>query len=143
MLVATKILHIAFAAAWFGHKLLIPRDVRQSVHDMADGDGLIRRMKRAERLGIGSGLGTLLTGIGLILLSVGFADTPIETYVGLAAVIAMFVVGAAVGRPAWNRIKASIEAGDAPSAAAGIKPFTRALALENLLWILALATMLI
>ena len=143
MLIATKILHIAFAAAWFGHKLLIPRDVRQSVHDMADGDGLIRRMKRAERLGIGSGLGTLLTGIGLILLTVGFADTPIETYVGLAAVIAMFVVGAAVGRPAWNRIKASIEAGDAPGAAAGIKPFSRALALENLLWILALATMLL
>ena len=55
----------------------------------------------------------------------------------------MFVVGAAVGRPAWNRIKESIEAGDAPQAAAAIKPFTRALALENLLWILALATMLI
>lgn len=143
MLVATKLLHIAFAAAWFGHRLLIPGDVRRSVHDMTDGEGLIRRMKKAERLGIGSGLGTLLTGIGLILLTDGFDDTPLNIYVGLGAVIAMFVVGAAVGRPAWNRIKASVEAGDVPQATAGIKPFVRALALENLLWILALATMLI
>lgn len=143
MLVATKILHIAFAAAWFGHKLLIPGDVRRSIHDMADVEGLVRRMKKAERLGIGSGLGTLLTGFGLILLTVGFADTPVRIYVGLGAVIAAFVVGAAVGRPAWIKIKASIEAGDAPQATAEIKPFARALAIENLLWIVALASMLV
>ncbi len=143
MLLATRILHIVFAAAWFGHKVLIPRDVRQSVHDMSDGSGLIRRMQRAQLLGIGSGLGTLLTGIGLIFLTTGFADTPFTIYFGLVAVIAMFILGAVVARPAWNRIKAGIEAGDAPQAAAGVKAFTRALVLENLIWILALGSMLV
>lgn len=143
MLVATKVIHILFAAAWFGHKLLVPRDVRQSVHVMTDSEGLIRRMHRAERLGILSGLGTVLSGVGLIPLTTGFAKTPVRIYLGLAAAIEIFIIGALVARPAWNEIKGGIETGDAPRAAAGVKPFTRALVLENLLWIVALGSMVV
>ena len=143
MLVATKVIHILFAAAWFGHKLLIPRDVRQSVHAMTDGEGLIRRMLRAERLGILSGSGTVLSGIGLIALTTGFAETSVWIYFGLAAAIGILIIGALVARPAWNEIKGGIETGDAPRAAGRVKPFTRALALESLLWIGALGSMVV
>ena len=141
MLVAVKILHILFAAAWFGHKILIPRDVRQTVHGKTGGPALIQRMARAERLGIVSGLATVLTGVGLILLGPGFADTPLQIYFGLAAALGMFVVGATIARPAWKEIQAGIEESDQPRAAAGVKPFARALLVENILWIVALGSM--
>ena len=79
--------------------------------------------------------------LGLILLTAGFADVEWQVYVGAGAALAMFVVGAAVARPAWAEIRAAIENGDAPRAAAGVRPFTRALVLENLLWVLALGAM--
>lgn len=142
MILATKILHIAFAAAWFGHKLLIPRDVRQSLHNPVESAGLIQRMKRAERLGIISGLGTLLTGIGLILLTDGFADTPLRIYLGLAAVLAMFAVGGFAASPAWRDLRRGLESDDLPGAASKLGAFTGALRLEALLWILALTSML-
>lgn len=141
MIVAVKILHIAAAAVWFGHKLLVPSDVRASIHDLGASDLFIRRMKRAERLGVASGLVTLLSGLALINLVWGFAEGPLRIYLGLAAALAMFVVGAAVARPAWKRVRSGLEAGDVAGAAAGVGPFTRALALENLLWVFALATM--
>ena len=143
MIVAVKILHIAAAAVWFGHKLLIPGDVRTSIHDLPGAASFIDRMKRAERLGIAAGLVTLLSGLGLIYLVWGFAEAPLRIYFGLASALAMFVVGLTVARPAWQRIRLGIETGDIPAAAAGEVPFTRALALENLLWVLALGTMLV
>lgn len=143
MIVATKIVHIAFAAVWFGHKVLIPRDMRQSIHHPVDGGGFIRRIERAERLGIGSGLGTILSGIGLILLTTGFAGTPLRIYFGLAAAIAMVFVGGLVARPAWKEIREGIIDDDLPRAAAAERPFTRALMIENLLWIGALGAMVV
>lgn len=143
LILVTKILHIAFAAAWFGHKLLIPRDVRQSIHNPAESPGLIQRMARAERLGIASGFGTLLTGIGLIMLTDGFAETPLRIYVGLGAVLAMFAVGALVGSPAWRGVRGGLEADDLPRAASRMGSLIGALRLEGVLWILALTTMLI
>lgn len=143
MILATKILHVVFAAAWFGHKLLVPRDVRQSIHDPGGPGSLIRRMARAERLGILAGLGTVATGIGLILLTTGFAGTPLRIYIGLAAALAMFFVGGLVASPAWREIRSGLEADDLPRAAARVSSFTGALRLEGLLWVLALTTMLI
>jgi uncharacterized membrane protein len=135
------ILHVLLAAAWFGHKLLIPRDVRVSVRQPASASLLIDRMSRAQRLGIVSGLGTLATGLWLIYLTTGFMDAAITTYVALGAVLAIFVVGASVARPAWNRIRDAVVADDIPTAAASVTGFTRALNLESLLWILALTMM--
>lgn len=139
----TKILHVAFAAAWFGHKLLIPRDVRHSIHNRHEHLGLIQRVVRAERLGIFSGLGTLATGIALILQTTGFADTPLRIWLGFAAVIAMFMVGALVGSPAWREVRTGLEANDLPHAVSRVGALIGALRLESLLWILALTTMLL
>ena len=100
-------------------------------------------MKVAQRLGIVSGLGTVLSGIGLILLTTGFADAPVRIYFGLAAALGMFVIGALVARPAWAEIQGGIQSGDTPRAAAAVKPFTRSLVIENFLWIVALGSMVV
>lgn len=143
VLEVVTIAHIAVAAAWFGHKLLLPRDIRVSVREPATGAHLIGRMRRAEMLGITSGVLTLGTGIWLMLLTTGFADAPVEIHIALGAVIAMFLVGFFVARPAWRNIRSAIEKGDTPGAAGGVTAFNRALGLESLLWILALTMMII
>jgi hypothetical protein len=135
--------HVAFAAAWFGHKLLIPRDVRVSVREQESGHTLVGRMRRAQGLGLVSGLLTLGTGVWLVTLTTGFAKAPVTIYIALATVIGMFLVGLLAARPAWNRIKAAIDAGDTPGAVGGVTSFNRAMNLESLLWILALTMMII
>ena len=143
MIEVVTIAHIAFAAAWFGHKLLIPRDVRVSVREADSGRNLVNRMRRAQRLGLVSGFLTLGTGVWLVTLTTGFADAPVTINIALATVIGMFIVGFIAARPAWNRIKEAIEAGDTPRAVGGVTSLNRAMNLESLLWILALTMMII
>lgn len=137
------IFHIAVAAAWFGHKLLIPRDVRVSVREPESAMYLVDRMRRARTLGIVTGVLTLGTGIWLVILTTGFAEAPITIHIAMGAVIAMFFVGFLVGRPAWKRIENAITAGDTPAAVGGANSLNSALNLESLLWILALTMMII
>lgn len=120
-----------------------PRDVRQSIHDRDEWLNLISRMKRAESLGISTGLGTLGTGVWLVFLTTGFGDAPLTIYLALAAVLAMIAVGALVASPAWREIQRGLESEDLPRAAARLSSFTGALRLEGLLWILALTAMLL
>jgi hypothetical protein len=142
MIVALKILHVLAAAIWFGHKVLVPGDVRKSIRDLSGSAMFVDRMKQAQRLGIASGLVTVVSGLALTQLVWGITGAPIRIYLGLAAALAIFIVGATASRRAWRRIRSGIDAGDAPAAASGVGPFTRALALENLLWIFALGTMI-
>lgn len=137
------ILHVLFAAAWFGHKLLIPRDVRVSVRHPESAAFLIERMDRAKRLGMLTGLGTLATGVWLMDLTTGLTRARFEIYVALAAVLAMFLVGALYAGPAWNRIREAVDAEDTPGAVGGATAFNRALNLETLLWVLALTMMVV
>src|SRR5689334_12765680 len=92
-LYATKLVHITAAAAWFGHKLLIPRDLFVSLE--SEHRALVPRIERAARLGIATGLATLTSGVVLVLLSGGFAAVPLRINVALGLVLLMFVVGAA------------------------------------------------
>lgn len=143
MIEVLTVAHVAFAAAWFGHKLLIPRDVRVSVREPESGRNLVGRMRRAQSLGLFAGLLTLGTGLWLIILTTGFAQAPVTIHIALATVIGMFLVGFLAARPAWNRIKDAIDAGDTPGAVGGVTSFNRAINLESLLWILALTMMII
>lgn len=108
---------------------------------MAAPDLFIGRIRRAERFGQVSGVLTLLSGLGLMYVTTGFAEAPLRIYLGLAAVIAMFIVGAAVARPAWKIIQRGLEAEDAVAASSAEPRLRQALMLENLLWILALGAM--
>lgn len=141
MMVALKIAHVAFAAAWFGHKLLIPGDIKESVHSVDGAALFVRRIERAERLGIASGLLTIASGLGLIYFGTGFAEAPLRIYLGLAATIAMVVIGATMARPAWKTIRMGLLDGDAAGASAGEPALRRSLTLENLLWLAALGAM--
>jgi uncharacterized membrane protein len=127
MLVVVKVLHVAFAAAWFGHKLLIPRDLDISLSEQSQADGLVRRMHIAERLGIGSGLGTVLTGVGLVFMTTGWSEVSVQIRIGLAAALSMFLVGGLVARRAWMRVKASVEQGVVRKAQEETVVFKRAL----------------
>ncbi len=57
MMTLTKIIHIAVASAWFGHKLSIPTDLRSSLGDADAARRLLPRLARAEALGVPPGWG--------------------------------------------------------------------------------------
>ncbi len=143
MIEVVTIVHIAVAAAWFGYKLLIPRDVRVSVREPERGKYLVDRIRRARTFGTVAGLLTLGTGIWLVTLTTGFGEAPVTIHIAMGAVIAMLLVGLLVERPAWKRIASAISAGDTPAAVGGANSFNSALNLESLLWILALSMMVI
>jgi hypothetical protein len=142
LLYTVLVLHIASAAAWFGHKLLVPADLRRSLSGAAVAEGLLSRVEAAQRLGIGSGLATLTTGLVLIHLSGGFGEMPLRIHLGLALVIVMFVLGATLARPAWNRVRAAIpdNLGEARKSA---RVLAGVLIVEQVLWLAALGTMVV
>lgn len=142
MILVVKVVHVVFAAAWFGHKLLIPGNLRAALHSRDDVPTVVKRMARAERLGIASGLITVLSGLYLIYLTTGFADAPIRIYLGLTGAVAMIVVGATLAGPAWKHLRTALESGDYPGAFSRLNPFIRGLRLENLLWVAVLTAML-
>ena len=62
-----------FASVWFGASFLISKDIRKTLEaGQPHLKLLVERVKSTERLGIPSGLLTILTGIGLIFMSGGF-----------------------------------------------------------------------
>lgn len=137
------ILHIAFAAAWFGHKLLIPGDIRASLSTRLDDPApLLGRLKRAEHLGQVTGVGTLLFGAALWWV-VGIDTVSIGVWVGAGLVIAAILVGATVGRTATNRLRAAVRAGDRVAAAVAGSQLSRALSVEGILWLGALTAMVV
>lgn len=143
MIVALDILHIAFAAAWFGHKLLIPGDIRRSVHaGQAESEVLLMRMKRAERFGILTGLGTLLSG-GALMWLIGLDTVTIWIWVGLGLVLAAIVLGATMGRRASKRLRDAVSSADRVEATVAGGQISRVLGLESLLWLGALTAMVV
>lgn len=134
------VVHITAAAAWFGHKLTIPRDIRVGLgsgQEMAK--AMVARLAITARLGIGSALLTVLSGIGLLAMA-GWSATALLG-VGIMAAIGAIAVGAILARPAWSGLKAAVDDGDLDLAGAFGRRFSRLLHLENALWLAALAAM--
>ncbi len=142
MITLMKILHIAVAAAWFGHKLLIPSDLRSSLRDVETAHRLMQRLARAEILGIATGLGTLLTG-GLLVLLIGAASVGVGVWVGLGLVLTAIVIGAIVARPASNQLRSDVASGDLSAARRSGARLSQVLIAESLLWSAALIAMII
>jgi hypothetical protein len=143
MIVTLEIAHIAIAAAWFGHKLLIPGDIRRAVHiGSTEPEALLGSLRRAERFGILTGLGTLLSG-GALMWLVGIDTVDIGIWVGLGLVLAALVVGATTGRPASRRLRDAISSGDRVEATIAGGQISRVLGLESLLWLGALTAMVL
>ena len=139
---ALRVLHIGVAAAWFGHKLLVPSDLASSLGDQAAAEALLPRVARAERLGQVTGVGTLLTGL-LLAWFLGFSTIGHGVWVGLALVLVAIAIGATVARPASNALVAGVEAGNLEAARTAAVRLQRVLAVESVLWALALVAMLL
>lgn len=143
MIAALTILHIAIAAAWFGHKLLIPGDIRASAGVRAEmGEPFLERLRRAERMGIATGLATLLSGAAL-WWAVGFDAVDPGVWVGAGFVLGAILIGATMGRPASQKLRAAIEAHDRVAATVAGARVNRVLGIESLLWIGALTAMVL
>ncbi|MGZ8785601.1 MAG: hypothetical protein ACXW1Y_08580 [Acidimicrobiia bacterium] len=143
MLTVVRILHIAVAAVWFGHKLLIPADLRQSIGGGVEQAGaLIVRLRRAEQLGVITGLGTLLTGLVLVFM-IGPAMVGSGIYVGLGLVLGAIALGAIVARPASVRLREAVTAGDLEAAGSEARTVSQVLVAESVLWSAALVSMLV
>jgi hypothetical protein len=138
-----RVLHVGVAAAWFGHKLLVPKDISSTVTaGVEQTRELLPRLNRAERLGQIAGVGTLLTGLGLAWY-LGFGTIGWNVWTGLGLVLAAIVLGATAARPASNRFRAAVADSDRPTAAKEGRTLSRVLALESLIWTVTLALMLV
>lgn len=137
-----RFLHVGVAAAWFGHKLLIPGDITGSLADLDRARALLPRLGRAERLGRSTGVGTLVTGL-LLAWWVGFASVAWTVWVGLGLVLVAIALGAGVARPASVALVGAIEDGDLTMARGAGARLNRVLGAESLLWAAALVTMLV
>lgn len=143
MILALRVLHIAVAAAWFGHKLLVPGDIRRSVQaGRPEDEALLIRLKRAERLGQVTGIGTVLTGAALAW-AVGVETVSFWIWVGLGIVVVAIAIGATIARPASKRLHEAVRRGDRVDATVAAGRVNRVLGFEGLLWVGALATMLL
>lgn len=143
MVVTLTVLHIALAAAWFGHKLLIPGDIRASAKAAPKGAGaFVARFRRAERIGIVTGLGTLAAGVGLAY-AVDASTVGFGVWIGATLVVVAIVVGAVFGRPASKKLQEAVIAGDRVEATVAGNRLSNILAIEGLLWIGALTGMVI
>jgi hypothetical protein len=143
MVAALKVLHIVVAAAWFGHKLLVPGDIRATVTATIDEPDLfLRRLKRAERLGIVTGLGTLVSGAAL-WWAIGFDTVAVGVWVGAALVLIAIAVGAIVARPASKRLHAAVRSSDRVEAALAGRQVSSVLGVESILWVGALTAMVL
>ena len=137
-----RFLHIGVAAAWFGHKLLVPSDLKASVSGtVQQARDLLPRMGRAERVGQISGVGTLLTG-AVLTVAVGFETVGMGVHVGMGLVVTAIAIGALFARPASNRLKAAVEAGDLDAAKPEARRLSQILGIESLLWAATLVAML-
>jgi len=143
MVVALKILHIALAAAWFGHKLLVPGDIRTSAKIAPEGGAaFVGRLRRAQRLGIITGLGTLAAGVALAY-AVDVSTVGYGVWIGATLVVVAIVVGALFARPASNRLQEAVVAGDRVAATVAGNQLNNMLGVEGLLWVGALTGMVI
>jgi hypothetical protein len=141
MLVALTVIHIVIAAAWFGHKVLIPGDIRRSVGiGSAEAEAFLARLGRAQRFGILTGLGTVLSG-GVLAWEVGVETVRFGAWVGAGLVIVAIALGAIVARPASRRLVAAVQAGDRVGASRAGAQVGRVLGIESLLWLGALTAM--
>lgn len=143
MIAALNILHIAIAAAWFGHKLLVPGDIRASAGARTGAAApFLARLQRAERFGFTTGLGTLLSGAALWWV-VGFDAVDAGVWIGAGLVIGAILIGATMGRPATKRLREAVESGDRVAATVAGGRVNRVLGIESLVWLGALTSMVL
>lgn len=95
-------------AVWIGVAMMIPGDVKRSfkggIPAKPELDALRGRVAYGGKVGPVGGIGTILTGVGLIFLLGGFAAVPPAIHVSLVLAIGLAVLGVVFIGGAWRRI---------------------------------------
>jgi hypothetical protein len=136
-----KLLHVLSMATWLGAALWIPGDVKRTVAAGGDPAALGARVRPALALDLGAGLATIVTGVLLLFVHGLPLRTGLEA--GSALGILLLALVAAAIRPAWKRVEAALAAGDRTAAAAGARRLAALSGVGHLLWLAALALMVL
>lgn len=141
--VTALVLHIAFAAIWFGHKLGLPGDARITARTM-DGpqEGLIGRLKRAAGMDVLAAAGTFVTG-GVLVYRQGIDQVEWTVHAGVGAAVGMILVSVLMTRPVRRQLRDALAAGQRPEATAASRRLATAVNVEGLCWLVALVLMVI
>jgi len=108
-----RMAHLLSMAVWLANGLTVTSDMRRTIPlGKPHTELLIARIHRSSRITIGSGLLTIVTGLGLVFAQGGFSAMPLRIHVGLALTLVTCGVGATLAEPSWQRIVKAIRADD-------------------------------
>lgn len=142
LLYTVRTLHIAFAALWFVIKLGSPRDIKASLGAGSEHTALlVARVNRATRISLIGGLGTILSGFGLIFLMGGFGAVSPRIHTGLTLALVLLGLEWFGQRRVWGKIASAAEAGKLEDALVLAKPYTALAGVSQLLWTVILVLM--
>lgn len=138
------VLHISFAAVAFGAPLGSPGSVRRA--RAISRDALLHAaneaMRRGQMAGI-SGIGILLTGLGLIFYRGGFAIVPHNFHAALGIGLFLVVFGVAFQRPTGARLIEAATKGDDAGITKGQKLLGMGAGITQLMWLVTLVLMFV
>ncbi len=135
--------HVIAAAALFGGTLFLTGSCRRA---LKAGDEALRHAageaRRVETLAKISSTLTLLTGIGLILVTGGFANVNPRFHAAMGLMVVAIVFSAAVMGPGVKRLSAAAgEVVDKAAAEAAIKKLAMGSGVLHTLWLILLVMM--
>jgi hypothetical protein len=136
-----RLLHVLSIAAWLGSALWVPGDVRRTLASGGDLAALRARVRPALALDLVAGLAAIVTGTALLALHGLPLRNGLQVGAGLG-ILLLALVGAGV-RPAWLRVAARADAGDAPGARAAAGRLAALAGVGHVLWLGALSLMVL
>jgi hypothetical protein len=136
------ILHIAFAAIWFGGGIRLAGQVRKAASDTSgDVQALVRDIDGTRRLILWAVGGTLVFSLLVFFMYGGFASYGPRYHASLGLVLVMAAIELVLTQPAWTSIRdvrlADTET-DVSSKTGRVAMFV---GINHLLWIVVLALM--
>ena len=138
-----KLLHVAFGATWFGVGLLATGDARRTAElGGAHLAPLYQRLLRIALIARISAIGVLLSGVGLILMSGGFAHVAVRYHIALGLTLVAAGLGAAMGKIVLG-MQALGDSATPQVLQPRVKKLTALAGAHQLLWILILACMVL
>ena len=138
-----RLLHLLFMATWIGAVFFTSGDVRRTLDAGPSHLALLRdRVGRSTRLAGLSGILTIVTGIGMIVLLGGMGAVSPGIHIGLTiALLALVVGGVGIGG-SWRKIDAGLGEG---KSVADLAPLLKRMKIATMvfqtLWLVGLIAM--
>lgn len=144
MIIVWRVIHILFAAVWFGSGLTIASDAKAALAARENGGELL--MEKATKAFQRSFAGLILTfgsGFGLIFAMGGFKVVHKNVHMVMALTLLAVLLRAALAAPALARVRKGVSGSeeDAAEADAAKRKLAMALGIEHLLFLVGLAMM--